>query len=169
MAIAGFTIDDFFAEYQDLSRAYLFMIMVTNPAGSSPEKTKYLVQSSSMPPTTITPIDINWQGTVFPVGSTQEFADWTVTFRLDNPGQIRRDFNEWMRRVHDPVTNIHGSPRDYMHDQEVWKLNPQGNITDRIKLVNAWPTTVGELSLDYGTKEIHTFDVTFRYLYHVPA
>lgn len=162
-----FNIDDFKANWQDLSRVYNFYILIDNPAGGDTGTTRYLVQSSSMPPTTIDPIEVNWQGMVFPLGSTQTFSDWTVTFRLDSSSQLRKDFMNWQKMVHDPVTNVHGSPNDYMQDQEIQNLDPQGSIIEKLKLINAWPTTVGELTLDYGSKEVHTFDVTFRYLYHM--
>jgi hypothetical protein len=120
-----------------------------------------------MPVSSIEPQEIKWQGQTFPIGSTQTFSDWTVTFRLDAAARLRKDFNRWMRFIHDPVTNIHGIPNFYMIDQEVWHLNTQGFVINRLKLVNAFPTSVGELSLDYSATEPATFDVTFRYLYHI--
>jgi len=166
----GFNIDDFKANWQDLARVYTFMIMLDIPGGSlGTDRIKYLVQSSTMPPSTITPIEVHWQGNVFPLGSTQEFSDWIVTFRVDKGAEIRKEFIAWQKSVHDPETNIHGSPGDYMQDQEIWSLNPQGEVIEKLKLVNAWPTTVGELTLDYSSKEVQTFDVTWRYLYHTEA
>ena len=167
MAEHGFKIDEFKAQYQDLARQYLFLVKIDSPYGFiGTDNAKFLVESSSLPESTIDPIEINWQGMVFPVGSTQTYSDWTVTFRLDNAADIRRDFLRWMKKVHDPQSNIHGSPTDYMRDQTVEHLNPKGEIIQTIKLRNAWPTSVGALDLSYDTKEISTFDVTFRYLYH---
>jgi hypothetical protein len=119
-----------------------------------------------MPESTIDPIEVNWQGVIFPLGSTHTFADWTATFRLDNAAQLRKDFLGWQNLIHNPETNVHGSPIDYMADQEIWLLNTQGETMMKMQLVSAWPTVVGELTLDYSAKEIQTFDVTFRYMYH---
>ncbi len=170
MAVKGFNIDDFKSNYQDLSRQYLFMIMVNFPgvAGAqfNADNTKYLISSSSMPTSTITEAEVNWQGMIYPLGTTQEFEDWTVTFRLDSAAQLRRDFLNWHRAIHNPVTNVHGSPPDYMADQEIWLLDTQGNIVMQMRLVSAWPTSIGELTLDYSAKEISTFDVTWKYVYH---
>jgi hypothetical protein len=33
-------------------------------------------------------------------------------------------------------------------------------------LIKAWPSSVGELALDYGSQDVATFDVTFAYQYH---
>jgi hypothetical protein len=170
MTVQGFNINDFKAQYQDLARAYTFMIMVSMPPGVSSlgtDRIKYLISASSMPASTMTPLEINWQGQIFPVGSVQTFTDWSVTFRLDAAAQLRKDFTKWLKMVHDPVTNIHGDPNTYMVDQEAWHLSPQGKVISKMKLVNAFPVSVGELGFDYSSTEIVTFDVGFRYLYHV--
>jgi hypothetical protein len=63
MAVNGFNINDFKANYQDLARQYLFMIMVNYPGGAGAvlgtDRTKFLVQSSTMPESTIDPIEVN--------------------------------------------------------------------------------------------------------------
>lgn len=51
-----------------------------------------------------------------------------------------------------------------MLDQEVWHLNSQGDPIMKYKLVSAWPSTVGEMTLDYSSKEVATFDLTFKFL-----
>lgn len=167
--VQGFNINDFVANYEDLARQNNFLVMVNFPSGIGTlgtDRVKYLVQSSSLPESSIEPIEVNWQGQTFPLGGSQTFADWTVTFNLDKNSAVRKDFLEWHRLIHDPETNVHGSPLDYMVDQEVWHLSPQGNVIQKLKLVKAWITTVGEISLSHEESAIATFDVTFRYLYH---
>jgi len=171
MTIQGFNIDDFKANFEDLARQYTFMIMINFPSTVSSslgtDRIKYLVNSTTMPASTIEATETHWQGHVFPLGANQTFSDWTITFKLDKNAQLRKDFVEWHRIVHDPETNIHGTPIEYMADQEIWNLNPSGEIVEKLKLVSAWPTTIGELTLDYSANEIQTFEVTWRYLYHV--
>lgn len=78
MAIQGFSIDQFKAQYQDLARAYTFMVMVSMPNGISTlgtDRTKFLVSASSMPASTMEPREIQWQGQTFPMGGTQTFSD----------------------------------------------------------------------------------------------
>lgn len=168
MPVNGFDINAFKANYQDLARQYTFMIFINFPNNEMNSDTvKYLVQSSTMPASEIEPIETNWQGHVFPLGSKQTFTDWTVTFKMDDAAKLRRSFLSWHTLIHDPETNIHGSPMDYMVDQEIWNLNPSGDPIMKMKLVNAWPTTIGEVTLDYTANEVQTFDVTWRYLYHI--
>jgi len=168
MAINGFNINEFRSNYQDLARSYTFMLMLNNPFGVLTTDTmKYLVNASSMPGSTIEAGEIQWQGSLFPLATTHTYDDWTVTFRMDNAAQVRKDFLAWDKFIHNPETNVHASPADYMVDQEIWQLNTEGDPILKLKLIGAWPTTIGELTLDYASKEISTFDVTFKYLYNM--
>lgn len=165
MAINGFNIDSFKSNYTDLGRAYTFLVLLNNSFGSlSTEKVKYLVNASSLPASTIDVAEVNWQGNIFPLATTHLFEDWTITFKHDDTAQLRKDLIKWHEAIHDPKTNIHGSPVDYMLDQEVWHLNSQGDPIMKYKLVSAWPSTVGEMTLDYSSKEVATFDLTFKFL-----
>jgi len=164
----GFDINSFKANFQDGARSYLFYIMLTNPVSTlGTEKTSYLVRTSSVPEDTIEPIEVPWQGTMYKLGSTHTYADWTVTFSIDVNHKLHTDFINWQKMIHDPETNVHGNPTTYMVDQEIWLLNTAGVVTKRMKLVSAWPQTIGEISLDHSSKELQTFDVTFTYLYHI--
>lgn len=168
--VAGFNINDFKAQYQDLARGYTFFILVSMPGAvgsDSPDRTKFLVSSSTIPAQTNEALDIQWMGQKFPVGSVSTYSDWGVTFKLDAAAKLRKDFIKWSYLVHNPITNVHGRPSEYMMDQEIWHLSTQGDIISKTKLVNAFPTVINALTLDYATTDIPTFEVTFRYLYHV--
>ena len=167
MAITGFNIDAFRSNYADLARQYTFVIHLNNPFGSlTTEAMKYLVNASSMPGSTIDPIEAHWQGNIMPLASTHTFEDWTVTFKCDAKAQVRKDLLTWQKSIHDPKTNLHAAPNTYMVDQEAWQLDTSGNPVHKIKLVGAWPTVVGELTLDYSAKDLATFDCSFRYIRH---
>lgn len=165
MAVNGFDIDSFISNFGEHARAYTFMILLNNPYGTiGPDRAKYLINASSVPSSTIDPIEDNWQGNIVKTGSTTTFDDWTVTFKVDKDYQLRKDFMKWKNAVHDPITNEHGNFNDYAQDQEVWLLDTKGNIMHKINLIMAWPTSIGEISLDYSNKEKVTMDVTFAFV-----
>jgi len=167
MAINGFDIDAFRSNYADLARQYTFVIHLNNPFGTlGTEATKFLVNATSMPGSTIDPIEAHWQGNIMPLAATHTFEDWTVTFKCDGKAQIRKDLLAWHETIHNTRTNVHAAPSTYMIDQEAWQLNTEGNPIHKMKLVGAWPTTIGELTLDYSARDIVTFDVTFKYIRH---
>lgn len=165
--ISGFSVDAFRAMHSDMARQYTFVVLLNNPFGSlGTESTKYLVTASSLPGSTIEPIDIPWQGNLLPLATTHTYDDWNITFRCDAQALVRKDFLNWHTGIHDSKTNVHGAPSAYMRDQEVWQLNTNGDPILKMKLVGAWPTQITEMTMDYTAKDVATFDVTFKMIRH---
>lgn len=164
--MAGFSIDDFRANFQGGYRPYLFYIYINNPYSSlGMDRTTYLVSASSYPGSTITPIETQWQGQTYKTGSVQTFDDWSCTFRVDTDATVRSDFKAWMNVIHNPITNESGLPSNYLADQTIQLLNNEGNAIKTMTLVGAWPTSLGEITLESTPGEIATFEVTFSYQY----
>ena len=162
--MAGFDLNSFIGENSDFARGYTFYINVDGFIG---EYGKYLVKSSRLPVSTTPVAEVNWQGNKYKIGTTQEFQEFTVTYNVDPDDLIRKDYVNWMTNIHNPLTNIHGDPERYMSDVYLEHLSHRSGSPIMVyKLVKAWPSSVGELSLDYGTKEIAYFDVTFNYQWH---
>ena len=168
--MANINIDAFIHNVQDVARQYLFMLTLQAPTGLMGGSEQYLVQSSTVPPQTIDPIELNWQGNIVKYGSTHTWDDWTVTFKVDANAEIHRVMSNWQNlSVHNPETNWHGAPLDYMRHQRVRMLNgTTGGTIREFQIKYAWPQSVGEITLDHGAKETATFDVTFTYQYAVP-
>ncbi len=161
----GFRLDDMIGQYKDFARGYLFYANVTSPVDIDPNH-PYLVQATTLPAQTIEPITTQWQGNEYKIGGTNTFADFTITFKSDVAQALRASFLNWMQDIHDPVSNVHGTPSEYFGQVGLTHINVNDEEIMTYNLINAWPTLVGELTLDYGTKEISTFDVTFAYQYH---
>jgi len=68
--MANINIDAFIHNVQDVARQYLFMLTLQAPTGLMGGSEQYLVQSSTVPPQTIDPIELNWQGNIVKYGST---------------------------------------------------------------------------------------------------
>ena len=167
----GFSLSNLMANNRDYSRGYTFYLYVNSPAGIvGTEEMGYLTKSTSLPATTLDTATANWQGNVYKVGTTQTFSDWSVTVMCDPSDMIRKDFIEWVRIAHDPETNHHGTPNAYMRDQNIEHISHyDGSPIMRYKLLKAFPTSVGEISLDYGSKDLASFNVTFAYQYFQSA
>ncbi len=172
---SGFALQDFMSKGRDFSRGYLFYVSITPEGGGpyGPEEIKYLVKSTNLPSSTITVAETNWQGNTYKLGTTQEFSDWTVSFLCDPNDDIRKTFFNWSTKTHNVETNIHGAPGigtdGYLREIKVTHIHHNMDSVPIMgyKLIGAWPSVVGELSLDYSAKDMATFDVTFQYQYHV--
>lgn len=164
--MAAFELSGFISSYSDFARAYLFECKID---GFDPGDHDFLVKSTKLPETNIAEITTDWQGNLYKIGGTTEFADFTISFNMDDKGALRKSFIKWCKDVHDPETNIHGAPTSYFKDITLKHLDGKGSPTLTYKLIQSWPKSVGEVALDYSTKEVATFDVTFAYQYHTAS
>lgn len=163
----GFNLDSMMGAYKDFARGYLFYARISSPATAFNQKHPYLVQSTTLPAQSIEPITSNWQGNEYKIGGVNTFADFSITFKSDTAQELRTSFLTWMKKVHDPVSNVHGKPDGYFGQVDLTQIDTEGKKVMSYSLINAWPSGVGEITLGYESKEISTFDVTFAYQYHV--
>ncbi len=161
----GFNLDSMMGAYKDFARGYLFYARISGPIGFGKDH-PYLVQSTTLPAQTIEPIPTSWQGNEYKIGGVNTFADFTINFKSDVKQELRRKFLEWMKIIHDPVSNEHGSPSDYFGQVDLTQINTDGKRVMSYSLIHAWPNSIGEITLGYDSKEISTFDVNFTYQYH---
>ena len=148
------------------SRAYLFNIQfVSAPVGVTGGENiaVYLARATSLPESTIDPIEVPWQGQVYKIGSTHTFAEWSCTFNLDSKGELRRRMVLWSNLVHNPETNIQGTPDAYYGEIMIELLDVAGNPVMKYILHQAWPSSIAALDLAQDSKEVSQFDVTFIY------
>lgn len=162
----GFNLDDMIGKYKDFARGYLFYANVTSPVSIDGDH-PYLVNSTSLPVQTLETTSTNWQGNEYKFATVNTFDTFEITFKSDVSQGLRRNFLSWMKMIHDPVSNNHGFPGDYFGQVDLTQLNTSGDGVMSYSLINAFPSSVGEVSLDYGTREVSTFSVTFTYQYHV--
>jgi len=152
----------------DFSRGYVFYVAFEdNPYINTGEKGRYLVRSSSLPASQMGVTEANWQGNVYKLGTTNEYSDFTIDFNVDIEDDIRRDFLKWNDVIHEVRDNMHGSPLQYMWTVTLEHLShTTGEPIMTYKLHMAFPTNIGEMTLDYSAKEIAQFSVTFAYQWH---
>jgi len=163
----GFNLDSMVGTYKDFARGYLFYAKVTGGGVNFDNNHPYLVNSTTLPAQSIEPITTNWQGNEYKIGGVNTFSDFTISFKSDVDQQLRSKFLEWMKKIHDPASNVHGKPDEYFGQVDLTQIDVNGKQVMSYSLMKAWPSGVGEVTLDYSSKEISTFDVTFAYQYHI--
>ena len=166
MAIQGFDLESFTASFDGGARSYLFLYAPNIPGASA--DVKYLVRASSFPETTLEEIMANWQGQDMKFAAKKTFTDWTLTFNVDLEAQIRQYFEDWTNMIHHTLkeTNKFYKPSEYYRDQVLSLLDLNGDFLLDIKLINAWPKSIGAITLDYSSTDVAQFDVTFGYNQH---
>jgi hypothetical protein len=127
----------------------------------------YQVKSTNLPSSSFESTSTYFAGQEYKTSGMQKFEDWTVTFNIDNEGVILRKFYDWHNVMRNTRTNEYGNPIVYMSDQEVHLLGMETGETICVyKLFGAWPSQIGQVTLDYNGNDFATVDITFTYQYH---
>lgn len=159
-------IDAYKSHFDGGLRQHLFLVYINFPTGDQ-RNAAYHVKSTDLPASDFEQSLSYYMGQEYKMPGRQSFQDWTVTFHMDKKASVLKDFIEWRKMIHDPVSNKHGDSSKYMKDCTVELLDYEtGKAKCKYKLYYAWPIEVGSVSLDYSSNELATFEVTFNYQYY---
>ena len=182
-----FSVDSFSDNFQGGAKAFLFLWEPSMPTDVVPreeqEKRKYLVRSTTLPQSSVEEIIVEYQHLNYKFGGKRSFEDWNISLNVDINAKVRYEFEQWMQKIHEvrAVTNFadsedaiakhlypgtSGTQDSYLTTQTFKMLRGDGSDLIVIKLYNAWPKTIGPVSLDYSTQDFANFEVTFSYMYH---
>ena len=128
---------------------------------------QFLCKAAQLPASTIDNTQILYRGRQVNFAGERTFAPWTVTVYNDTTFAIRNALERWSDGVmNNAQTNGRTNPRDYQVDLLVHQLDRNGATVKTYKFVDAYPTEIGPIALDYDTNnQIELFDVTFTYNY----
>lgn len=140
-------------------------------------KFKFLCEATSLPASTINPIDIPFRGRILKVAGDRTIDIWSVTIINDEDFDIRTAFEQWANKI-SKLDNASGAtdPNSYMIDAYVKQLgrgaeqySKTNNTTENAailrtyKLYDIWPSSVGAIDLSYGdNNNIERFTVDFQ-------
>ena len=166
-----FSIDSFKSNFRDGQKSNLFYFLPNFPqdcitGDMNNDRAVYLVRSTATPTSSLEESILPWQGMDFPIAMKHTFQEFTVTFNMDVNTRIRQNFEKWINKIHNPVTNRYAYINEYMLDQRLQLLANDGKVSLEFVLHDAWPREVAQASLSYDASDITQFDVSFRYSYH---
>lgn len=162
-----FDIQSFKSNFEGGARSYLFYYYPNIPGSQLGERASYLVKSSILPGVTLEEHNLSWQGHAFKFAGKHTFNDWTIDFNVDKDAKIRLDFENWVRNyIHNPETNEYGSLSDYMMDQNLELLGYNGQYILQYTLHNCWPKSVADVTVDYTSADVASFQVTFSFTHY---
>ena len=166
----AFNIEAFKAKFGDGAKTSLFYFQPQWPGSIQPSVNQqdaiYLVKTAQMPSTALEEVVLNWQGFDWKFGGKHTYTDIVVTFNVDLKAKVRKTFEDWSNLAHNPKTNEYTTHDLYMIDQRLQMVGYDGAVILEFVLHDAWPKEISQISMDYASTEIATFDVTFTYSYH---
>ena len=98
-------------------------------------------------------------------GDSRTFTDWSISVLNDTDFKLYRAFERWMNGMNN-MTDNEGltNPLDYQVDGFIDHLDRDGNSIKQYTFRGVFPTTLGDIALDYTTANaVEAFDVTLSY------
>lgn len=130
-------------------------------------QSQFLCKAAQLPAAIIENVPVQYRGRAVNVAGEKTFQPWTITVYNDTSFNIRNAMEKWSDGIQNNAqTNGITSPADYQVDLVVHQLDRNGAIIKTYNFVDAYPTNVGPIAVDYDTvNQIETFDVEFTYNY----
>lgn len=128
---------------------------------------QFLCKAAQLPASTIDNMQVFYRGRAVNLAGERSFAPWTISVYNDTTFSIRNAMEVWSDGVLNMgQTNGRVNPRDYQVDLLVHQLDRNGATVKSYKFVDAYPTEVGAIGLDYEqNSQIEMFEVQFTYNY----
>lgn len=122
---------------------------------------------AQLPGRSIKTYDNRHYGVPFKLPFTAEYPDISFSFITQIKFKERQFFDDWQSEVLDPKTGLVGFYDDYKGDIIISHLSSDDGSEDyKIKLFDAYPVSLGEISLGYSMmNESIVSGVTFTYRY----
>lgn len=130
-------------------------------------KSQFLCKGAQLPASTLENIPLQYRGRAVNIAGERTFAPWTISVYNDTDFAIRNAMETWSNGIQSlQTTNGIVNPRDYQVDLMVHQLDRNGAVVKTYRFIDAYPTEVGAIALDYDqANAIETFDITFTYNY----
>ena len=129
------------------------------------------VQSVSMPERTMKVKKVKHNGPARNIVYDYEMADVNMTFLTDKYARERIMFEMWQKTSFSNMTHNFSYYDEYVAPINILQLGSTPAVQERdeatygVRLWEAYPTKVGELSYESTTSDVQTFEVTFTYRY----
>ena len=168
------SIEDFKAVLQGGGvRPTMFQVEITFPDTVVPDPTlaeqesTFLVKAAALPASNVGTIEVPFRGRKLKVSGDRTFDPWNTTVINDVSFGLRKAFEEWSERIQN-MNYVLGSNtlNDYFATATVRQLDRDGNQLRAYAFRGVWPSTVGEIALDFdSTDQVETYDVAFNVQY----
>ena len=147
----------------------LYPTDVTNP----PTRSEFLIKGASIPASNIGTHEVFFHGKSIKVAGDRTFDTWDTTIINDEDFGIRKALEQWMNLIANHKLNnrnrqysiSEGENVDYKKILTVSQFSKKGENIKQYKFINAFPTALSPITLDWGASEIEEFTCTWTYDY----
>ena len=141
--------------------------LVTNSGTRVKDKFRFSCSATTIPPGTIEVSEVSYMGRLFKLPGGRVFDEWVTTGLNDEDFLIRDSIEQWMDELNGNTTNrdnVIANSGNSMQNLVVTQFAKDGAPIRKYVLVDAWPSAVGEVALDWAeSSTIQTFDITWNF------
>ena len=172
--MASFSIGDFTSNLTGGGAlASLFECTVRGTQGNvgNTDKFKFQCKATTLPGDTIDVATVTYMGRGINIPSNRAAVQWTTTVYNDEGMEIRNHIESWMEQLNSHRTNVRAANKirinSYTGTLKVATFAKEGGTAEKktYEFLNAWPSAVGEITVDWETNDIQTYDVTWEFAY----
>ena len=173
--MAGFSIDTFTSKLKaGGALASLFEAELTTTKGtedvSAVADFKFLCKATTLPGDTIDVATVTYMGRGINIPSNRAAVQWTTTVYNDEGMGIRNNIESWMEKLNSHKSNVRDSGmsqiQSYTGTLKVKTFEKAGTVIPKsYEFIDAWPSAVGEITVDWETNDIQTYDITWEFSY----
>jgi len=155
------------------ARPSLFKVELQYPSGvTSPStRSEFLIKGTTIPASNIGTHEVFFHGKSIKVAGDRTFDTWDTTIINDEDFGIRKSLEEWMNLISNHKLNTRsdkfgikeGDNADYKKTLTVKQFSKTGIVLCSYKIMNAFPTSLSTIALDWGTQDIEEFTCTWTY------
>jgi hypothetical protein len=155
------------------ARPTLFQVEITSPFDAELNQiAPFMIQASSLPGSSIAPIDVPYFGRKIKVAGDRTFEPWSVQVMNDEDFKVRHALETWHNRINSLSGNLNtttsSSPTNYKSQASVKQYSKAGGAPIRIyTFYGLFPTEITPIDVNWNdTDTIETFQVTWVYDYY---
>lgn len=153
------------------ARPTLFQVMLDAPAGFGKELGQvahFMIQASSLPGSTVNPIEVPYFGRKIRVAGDRTFDPWAVQVMNDEDFTVRHALESWHNRINSLSGNLNttgsSAPSNYKAQADIRQFSKDGSIVRTYRFYGLFPTEIAPIDVNWNdTDTIETFQATFVY------
>ena len=132
---------------------------------------KFLCKATTLPGDTIDVATVTYMGRGINIPSNRAAVQWTTTVYNDEGMEVRNHVENWMEQLNSHRTNVRAAGKSkinsYTGTLKVATFAKEGGTSEKkiYEFLNAWPSAVGEITVDWETNDIQTYDITWEFAY----
>ena len=147
-------------------KAYNWEVEIVGLSIGVDERITFHAQSTAIPEETVGTIEIPYKSRrTHHAGKDESGRTMTITFFEDEQHTVYSFFRNWLDTlISNPVTGGGVNREGYSAEVLVKTQNTdEVTVSGTFRLTNAFPSSIGEMSLDYSSSDHVTLDVTMTF------